>query len=139
MAYKPHDQSFVDELAAKATLLLDNDSSDYDGFGYDYNGNDRYEQLRFARERAAATSPWKPGHIVYADLHGDDAPPVKVLVLRLHLEWSDRADEFVNHIMGFPMRSNGKGFTRLRRRVFRGDITRGYEKARNLGLLPAEA
>lgn len=137
------EQDVVDALAAKATLLLDNSSDKYDGIrDFDDSIADpderRYDSIKRGREKAKATSPWQVGHIVWADLHGDGKPPVQVLVRSLRIEWSDHSCEYVNHVEGYPMRVDGK-FSRRSRRVWRGDITRGYEKARALGLLPKDA
>ncbi len=115
----------LESLAQNATVLLDDDSSGYDGYS-DYR-------------TAKATSPWQKGTIVFADLDGLDNPPRRVLVHGVKLDRPTTglyAYEYVNHAYGFVEKKDGSGWARMYRHITRGDITRGYEKARKLGLVP---
>jgi hypothetical protein len=124
MPRKAKDQEWVDALAATGTMLADDDNSDFDGDDIGIAG----------RRKAVETSPWQKGSIVYADLKGYDEPPQLVLVYAVRIEWSERLYSWVNHAEGFVQRKDGK-FGRVPRKVHRGDITRGYEKARARGLI----
>lgn len=130
---RPVDKATIDALAANARLLLNNDHANYDGVVYKNDFDARME----ARKRARESSPFQPGLIVYADIKGFDEPPQRVLVWRIEIEWSDRICEYVDHIVGFIEKKDGTWGV-MPRHVKRGEITRGYEKARKLGLIPED-
>lgn len=89
MARRARPQEEIDALAASATLLLDDDHANYDGGSY---------------RSAKATSPYQRGHIVYALI---DVQPVLVLVDSLSIKLSHNY-EYVNHLIGYVQRKDGK-------------------------------
>jgi hypothetical protein len=109
-------------LVASAVPLLDDDHSGFNGYG-DY-------------KLALKTSPYQPGHIIYVDVDGFDKPPRRALVRSIKLERYNF--EWVNHVWGVIEKKDGSGFARMNRHIKRGYVTRGYQKARALGLLPPD-